>query len=70
MGDDVEIITVNTYDGTMESLEVMVITLKLKSQDYHFDIEKKRMYIHSLDLILEPGDCYYSKQKPQKFEAI
>lgn len=32
---DVEIVTVNTYDGTMESLEVMVAVLELKSQDYH-----------------------------------
>jgi len=70
MGDDVEIITVNTYDGTMKSLEAMIIALEIKSQNYHFDIETKRMYIHTLDLILEPGDCYYSKSKPQKFEVI
>lgn len=68
--EEIEIFTVNTYDGTMESLEVMVTVLELKSQDYHFDIETKRMYIHKVGLVLQPGDYYHSKRKPQKFEAI
>ena len=70
MNDPIEVVTVNTYDGTMESLEVMVIVLELESQDYHFDIETKRMYIHKIGLILQPGDCYHGKPKPMKFECV
>lgn len=68
--EEIEVVTVNTYDGTMQSLELMVNLLELKSQDYHFDIATKRIHIHKIGLILQPGDCYHNKRKPQKFEAI
>lgn len=70
MTDEIEVVTVNTYDGTMESLELMVNILELKSEDYNFDIETKRMFIHKIGLILHLGDYYYTKPKPQKFKAI
>ncbi len=67
---DVERVLVNTYDGSMESLELMVDLLDLESHEYHFDIKTKRMYIQKIGLILKPGDCYHTKMNPEKFEAI
>ena len=67
---DIEIVTVNTYDGTMESLELMVKLLNLKPEDYHFNIITKCFFDHKHGLMLQPGDCYHSKIHPQKFNAI
>lgn len=67
---DNEVVTVNTYDGTMESLELMAKLLKLKSGDYNFDIETKCIAIFKTGWVLQPGDCYYSNRRPEKFKAI
>lgn len=54
----VDLVKIEFYDGTMESLENIVKNLKLQDKTYHFNVITKEFYIHHLGTIYKPGDCY------------
>lgn len=58
------------YEGTLESLEKLVINLKLESHEYHFDVKNKYLIIVKMGLVLRPNDYYQYLLPPPKFEVI
>lgn len=59
---------VEQYKGTLESLENLVINLKLESHEYHFDVMTKYIHIISRGLYLRPND-YYQYLFPHPIEV-
>lgn len=59
----IEIIQTEEYTGTMESLESVVEKLNLESQNYHFDVKTKRLYIHTMGLMLMPGNHFHYNKR-------
>lgn len=51
------VLKTDLYDGTMESLEKLVISLNLGVGSYQFDVITKELIIYR-DRILRPGDYY------------
>ena len=54
-----EIVQVETYTGTLESLENVIKNLKLYSEDYHFDVLERSLCIFKMGIIYYPGDSYH-----------
>lgn len=61
--DEIEIVQVEIYDGTMESLEKLAIAHDLERKHYHFNIFTKHLTIWETGMIFSPGNHYFVKSK-------
>ena len=64
-----EVYKVETYTGTMESLENLVKNLYWNFGDYHFNAITKELINAKLGIYFQIGDCY-TYRLPEYFEAI
>jgi len=69
---EIERVQVKTYSGTLESLREMIIDLKVKEHEYHFNaLNGEITIIKNRDSVrYRIGDCYQIPLPPEKFEAI
>jgi hypothetical protein len=71
MGDiEVQMVKVQTYEGTIESAAKVIEGFNLKNHQYFLDVRTGQLYLHAIGLRLNKGDCYHLPIKPEKFEAV
>lgn len=58
-----------TYDGTMKSLEDLVINLKLDDHEYHFNVRDKTIFIFPRGIKFRVGDVYQYRVE-ERFKVI
>lgn len=67
---DIKKVRVETYEGTIESAKKVIESFNLQNHQYYLDVRTNQLYLNSIGLRLNPGDCYHIPLKPEKFEAI
>lgn len=56
---------IETYTGSTESLNKIIKNLKIKPNDFYYNLLDKSLYVHSLNRFYVPGVHYsYKKERP------